>query len=123
MEMTMTLFRNTIAAVAVAAGLFAANTASAFERWVDIVNNGSASIYSVHITNVDDRSYGRDLLGDYTIPAGYEMRVEPDVNNGYCRFDVLVTYETGAEVTMWGVNLCEATTIYTDGYGWDVDYI
>jgi hypothetical protein len=123
MEMTMTLFRNTIAAVAVTAGLFAANTAFAFERWVDIVNNGSASIYSVHITNVDDRSYGRDLLGDYMIPAGYEMRIEPDINNGYCRFDVLVTYETGHEVTMWGVNLCEATTIYTDGYGWDVDYI
>ena len=74
----MTLFRNTIAAVAVAAGLLAANTASAFERWVDVVNNGNYAIYSVHITNVDDRSYGRDLLGEYMIPAGYEMRVEPD---------------------------------------------
>lgn len=123
MEMTMTMFRNTIAAVAVAAGLFAANTASAFERWVDVVNNGSSAIYSVYITNVDDRSYGRDLLGEYMIPAGYEMRVEPDINNGYCRFDVLVTYETGQEVTLWGVNLCEATTIRTDGRNWDVDYI
>jgi hypothetical protein len=123
MEMTMTMIRNTIAAVAVTAGLFAANTASAFQRWVDVVNNGGSAIYSVYITNVDDRSYGRDLLGNYMIPAGYEMRVEPDLSNGYCRFDVLVTYETGQEVTLWGVNLCEATTIYTDGYNWDVDYI
>ena len=69
MEMTMTLFRTTIAAVAVAAGLFAANTASAFERWVDIVNTGNSAIYSVHITNVDDRSYGRDLLGDHDDPG------------------------------------------------------
>jgi len=123
MEMTMSLIRNTIAAVAVAAGLFAANTASALERWVDIVNNGYSAIYSVHITNVDDRRYGRDLLGNYTIPAGYQQRVEPDYNNGYCRFDVLVTYETGEEVAMWGINLCEVTTIYTDGYNWNVVYI
>ena len=123
MEMTMTMFRSTIAAVAVTAGLFAANTASAFERWVDVVNNGSSAIYSVFITNVDDRSYGRDLLGNYMIPAGYQQRLEPDINNGYCRFDVLITYETGHEVAMWGVNLCEMTTIYTDGYNWDADYI
>ena len=57
------------------------------------------------------------------IPAGYQMRVEPECNDGYCRFDVLITYETGEEVTLWGVNLCEATTIYTDGRNWDVDYI
>ena len=123
MEMTMTMFRSTIAAVAVTAGLFAANTASAFERWVDVVNNGGSAIYSVYITNVDDRSYGRDLLGNYMIPAGYQQRLEPDYNNGYCRFDVLITYETGHEVAMWGVNLCEMTTIYTDGYNWDADYI
>ena len=123
MEMTMNLFRNTIAAVALTAGLVAANAASAFERWVDVVNSGNSAIYSVYITNVDDRSYGRDLLGDYVIPAGYEMRVEPDVNNGYCRFDVLITYETGQELTLWDVNLCEAITIYTDGRNFDVDYI
>jgi hypothetical protein len=123
MEMIMTLLRTTIAAVAVTAGVLSANVASAFERWIDVVNSGSSAIYSVYITNVDDRSYGRDLLGNYMIPAGYEMRVEPDVHNGYCRFDMLITYETGEEVTLWGVNLCEATTIYTDVYGWDVDYI
>jgi hypothetical protein len=123
MEMTMTQFRNTIAAAAIVAGTFAANTASAYERWVDVVNSGNAAIYSIFITNVDDGSYGRDLLGNQMIPAGYEMRVEPDVTNGYCRFDVKITYETGAEVTLWGVNLCEAMTIKTDGRHWDVDYI
>jgi len=123
MEMTMNMFRITIAAVTVAAGLVAANTASAFERWIDIVNSGNSAIYSVFITNVADPNYGRDLLGNSVIPAGYQSRVEPDMNNGYCRFDVLITYETGEEVPLWGVNLCEATTIYTDGRRWDVDYI
>lgn len=119
----MTLFRNTIAAAAVVASIFATSAASAYERWVDVVNSGHAAIYSIFITNVDDRRYGRDLLGDYTIPAGYQARVEPDVSNGYCRFDVLITYETGVEVRLWNVNLCEATTIDTDGRNWQVDYI
>ena len=119
----MSLFRNTIAAVALTAGLVAANAAAAFERWVDIVNSGNVAIYSVHITNVDDRSYGRDLLGGYVIPAGYEMRVEPDANAGYCRFDLLITYETGQELKLWGVNLCEATRINTDGRDFDIAYI
>ena len=119
----MTFFRTSIAAAALAAAAFAANTASAYERWIDVKNNGNSAIYSVFITNVDDRSYGRDLLGEYVIPSGYEMRVEPDFNKGYCRFDVLIKYETGEEVTLWGVNLCEATEIRTNGHRWDVDYI
>lgn len=123
METTMNLFRTAIAAVTVAAGLVAANAAAAYERWLDIVNVGDSAIYSVFATHVDDSDYGRDLLGDYVIPVGDAFRVEPDVNNGYCRFDLLITYETGEEVALWGVNLCEATTLYTDGYGWDVDYI
>jgi hypothetical protein len=117
METTMTFFRTTIAAAAVLTGMFAANAASAYEHWIDIVNNGNSAIYSVFITNVADSRYGRDLLGDYVIPAGYQQRLEPDFNNGYCRFDVLITYETGEEVKLWGVNLCEATSITTDGYG------
>jgi hypothetical protein len=119
----MTMFRTMIAAVTIASGAFAANTASAFERWVDVVNNGSVAIRSVFITNVDDRSYGRDLLGEYVLPAGYQQRFEPDVNNGYCRFDILVTFEAGSDLTLWDVNLCEATTISVDDYHWDIDYI
>lgn len=113
----MTFFRTTIAAAAIVTGMFAANAASAYERWIDVVNNGNSAIYSVFISNVADSRYGRDLLGNYTIPAGYQSRVEPDLSNGYCRFDVLITYETGQEVKLWGVNLCEATRIETDGYG------
>ena len=116
----MTFFRTTIAAAAVVTGMLSANAASAYERWIDVVNNGNSAIYSVFITNVSDSRYGRDLLGDYTIPAGYQSRVEPDINNGYCRFDVLITYETGEEVKLWGVNLCEATSISTDGYGYSI---
>jgi hypothetical protein len=110
----MKIARNLFAAGLVLATALSANAAFAFQRWVDIVNEGASAIYSVHITHVDDRRFGRDLLGNYMIPAGYEMRVEPDINNGYCRFDVRITYETGYELTLWGVNLCEVTTILAD---------
>lgn len=119
----MNLLRTTIAAVALTAGLVAANAASAFERWVDIVNNGTTPIRSVFITNVDDPNYGHDLLGQYLIPAGYHMRVEPQIHDGYCRFDVLITFETGPDLKLWGVNLCEATTISMDDQEWRIDYI
>jgi hypothetical protein len=118
--MKMNLFRTSIAAAAAVAGLLSANAASAYERWVDIFNAGNSAIYSVYITHVDDDSYGRDLLGNYMIPAGGDMRVEPDVHSGYCRFDILITYETGEEVPLWGVNLCEVTEIYTDGRRWEI---
>ena len=56
------------------------------------------------------------------IPPGDEMRVEPDVANGYCRFDVRLTYETGRQLMLWGgVNLCEATAIYADEHGYDIE--
>jgi hypothetical protein len=123
METTMNLFRTTIAAMTVATGLVAANAASAYERWIDVVNLGDTPIAEVRISHVDDPNYGRDLTGRYVIPVGDVMRVEPDINNGYCRFDILIEFVGGEEVTLWRVNLCEATTLYTDGYGWDVDYI
>jgi hypothetical protein len=122
-ETTMNLFRTAIAAAALASAALVANTASAFERWVYVVNEGYSSIYSVHITHVDDSGWGRDLLGSYLIRAGEEMLVEPDYHDGYCLFDVKITYETGRELILWDVNLCEALTIYTDGNYGDVEYI
>jgi hypothetical protein len=110
----MKIARNLVAAGLVLAGALSANAASAYQRWVDVVNDGASAIYSVNITHVDDNRFGRDLLGNYMIPAGHQMRIEPDINNGYCRFDVRVTYETGYEITLWGVNLCEVTTIFAD---------
>jgi hypothetical protein len=117
----MNAFRTSLAAAFAAATVFAASAASAYERWVDIVNWGNSAIYSVEISNVDDPNYGRDLLGNYMIRPGDELRVEPDFPNGYCRFDMRITFETGRQVMLWGVNLCEATAIYADEHGYDVE--
>jgi hypothetical protein len=119
----MTALRTALAATVALAGVMTANSALAYERWVNIVNQGSSTIWSVQISHVDEPTYGPDLLGQYTIPAGSYATVEPAWNDGYCRFDVLITYDTGHELALWGVNLCEATAIYTDGSRYDIDYI
>jgi hypothetical protein len=46
--------------------------------------------------------------------------VDPVNIQGYCRFDVEVTYADGLVADIRDVNLCEALTIETDGYYYQV---
>lgn len=108
----MNMFRTTMAAAIAAATVLSANAAFAYERWIDIVNTSGAAVYSVYMTHVDQTSWGRDLLGNHVVPAGDVMRIEPDLHQGYCRFDIRVVYESGYEEIFPGVNLCEATRLY-----------
>lgn len=105
------MIRKTLAAAIAAGAILAANAASAYERWLDVVNEGYGTIWTVQISHIDDENWRGDLLGQYTIPAGYEMRVDPQVPQGYCRFDIRVVYEDGHEVIIWDKNLCELTTL------------
>ncbi|WP_164311748.1 hypothetical protein, partial [Streptococcus pneumoniae] len=54
------------AALALAGSLTgAAQAQDGYQRWFDVVNTSRTTpIYSVFATNRDDRSFGRDLLGD-----------------------------------------------------------
>jgi hypothetical protein len=99
-------------------GVPASAGADPYQRWVDVVNEGRYAIWSVRISHVDDGRWGPDLLGGYVIEPGQVMRVEPVRNQGYCRFDVQVTYETGQVVTLWGVNLCEAIALFASDAGY-----
>ena len=72
----------------------------------------------MRISHVDMARFGPDLLGNYVIAPGRAVRVEPVIHQGYCRFDVEATYETGQAVYVWGVNLCEAVAIRISDYGY-----
>lgn len=102
-----------VIAAAVTTGLlFSAGAASAYERWIEVVNHSNVAIESIYITHVDDPSFGRrDLLGTYMISPGDSMVVEPRNPQGYCRFDILVVYENGYEERFFDINLCEETTL------------
>jgi hypothetical protein len=105
------------AAAAALVAMTSAGGASALERWVNVWNTGSSAIWSVRISNIHDGSFGPDLLGGSVIPPGYTTTVEPYAN-GYCRFDVEITYETGQVIDLWNLNLCELTDIYASDYGY-----
>jgi hypothetical protein len=104
-------------ALALAGGMMAgAQARDGYQRWFDVVNtSGSVAIHSVYATHRDDRSFGRDLLG--MVAPRSSLRVSPDFHSGYCIFDVRVRYENGAQVTRWGVNLCEATAVVVNPNG------
>lgn len=111
----MNLFRTTTAALVVAAGLGAANSASAYERWVDIHNVGNAAIVAVQISHIDMRTWGPDILPG-VIPVGSVGHVDPVNTDGYCRFDVRLTYNDGTTADIYDVNLCETLDLVTDGW-------
>ena len=127
----MTAFRTLAVAAALVAGALTSSTAFAgqrhqddYERWVDIVNDSDLAIFHVNISNVEVTTWGRDLLAsDEVIMGGDTQRLEPRRPNGYCRFDVRVTYEDDTEVQVRNVNLCKATAIVVgdDGYS-DVEF-
>ena len=94
------------------AALLSANTASAYDRWIRVVNTSGSSVLSVYITHVDSHSWGRDLLGSETLPPGDSATVEPDTHEGYCRFDIKVVYDDGNVEIFERINLCVETEIF-----------
>ncbi|MBO6717025.1 MAG: hypothetical protein JJ913_03605 [Rhizobiaceae bacterium] len=110
-------FAGFAAAAVMAATLLTSTAASAYERWVYINNDGWSPIYSVQISHVDDPYWGPDLLGPYIIDVGDYFMVEPGNHQGYCLFDVKITFDTGEVTFLDAVNLCEETDIVADEFG------
>ncbi len=119
MEMKMNLFRTATAAFVIAAGLAAANSASAYERWVDIHNVADTTVVAIQISDINNNHWGPDILSG-VIPANGVGEVDPVNTRGYCRFDIRLTYADGSAADIHDVNLCEATDVVTDGYTYDV---
>jgi hypothetical protein len=120
MEMTMTALRNTAAAAALlVAGIAAASSASAYERWLEIVNTAETTVVDVRISHIDDNFWGPNIL-PVAITPGRSAVVDPVNTQGYCRFDIELSYADGTSAELYDVNLCEALQLVTDGYVFDV---
>lgn len=119
MEINMRMFRNIAAAAVVVAGTFAANAAFAYERWIDFVNVSDHGVTDIRIANLDDRRWGPNLLSG-VLPAGYHIVVNPMKPQGYCRFDIRLTYTDGTVSQVNDVNLCEALKIVSNGSSYNV---
>lgn len=104
-------------AIAALLAIAASGPALANETWVYVNNEGDLAILSVRISHIETTWPGPDLLGAAVIPAGSFAKVQPQDPQGYCRFDVEITYENGQEVTLWDLNLCELVDIYVSDSG------
>jgi len=94
----------------------------AYQRWLDIENDGSSRITGVYITHKDYGGWGYNLL-DGVIRVGNVDRVEPSWSDGYCKFDIRLVFSDGSETYAWNVNLCEATYMVADEYDYEIYYI
>jgi hypothetical protein len=115
--MLKTTFTGITAAAVIAGSLMMTSAASAYERWVNIVNYGDSEIVHVRIRHIDTRHWGPDLLGNYVIEVGDDFTVDPVRPNGYCRFDIKLEYADGNTQVIRDQNLCVAEEIVADG--WD----
>jgi hypothetical protein len=84
-------------------------------RHVRIINRSSSSIRYLYVTNVDSRSWGPDLLGDFNVLLpGYYIDEDMDDGTGHCIFDLRATLYDGRVAETRGFNACtqQSWTVY-----------
>jgi hypothetical protein len=79
-----------------------------YDRRIEIHNRTGVTIREVYSTNVGRDDWGADLLGAEVIPPGRMMMITVEDNTGYCRYDFKAVLETGRQVQVRGLNVCEA---------------
>jgi hypothetical protein len=122
--LTKSTFGRNAAAALMAMSVIGASVSQsqAYERWICIENVGSSDIVKVQISHVDKDSWGGNLIRGSRIDVGDTFTVEPRNTQGYCRFDIKVTYADGEVMKLWRVNLCAATNLVINEYDYDIRY-
>ena len=117
-------FRRGVVAISMTAAVIAAavSQSQAYERWICIENVGSSDIVRVQISHVDRNVWGDNLIRGNRIDVNDTLTVEPRNTQGYCRFDIKVTYADGEVMKLWRVNLCSATNLVINEYDYDIRY-
>ena len=69
-----------------------------------LVNRGRSEVRAVYASPSGDDDWGRDRLGDDTVPPGRTYVI--DLPKGQCSYDVLVVFANQQKVERRRVNLC-----------------
>jgi hypothetical protein len=92
-------------------------SADYLSREFQLVNRSNETITEVLASNIKDSAFiPVDLLGNETVGPHESMRIAPFNDDGWCRFDVRMTFDDGLQQDVYDVNLCEATKLTTYGY-------
>lgn len=110
---------STIALTAImGVGIAQAPAGDYLNRNFRLANRTDHTITRVLASNIGDSTFDPiDLLGDETIPPNSSLLIAPFDAQGWCRFDLRVTFRNGDQQDVYDVNVCEATrlTMYGDG--------
>ncbi|WP_439598391.1 Tat pathway signal protein [Falsiroseomonas sp.] len=106
--------RHVLACLALLAGLLAAGTAQAQNRFW-LINDTGRTIERAFVSASRISDWGPDILGASVLPAGERVWVTPSF--GDCILDVRVTFQGGGESTRMQVNACNISQIVFGGGG------
>ena|SRR5271154_878144 len=80
-------------------------------RVVKIVNESSAPIYHLYVSNVGEDNWGLDQLGIYqTIDSDRYRVFNMDDGTGYCMFDLKAVLSDGREAIRRNFNVCRESS-------------
>ncbi len=106
-----------VAAAALALGgavLLSPHSAFADQRDLTLVNRTGQTITHVYVSASDRGSWEEDVLGRNVLPAGRSTNIRfssYDADAWKCFYDIRVRGASGAEGTMYQVNLCSTSTV------------
>jgi hypothetical protein len=97
--------------------------ASAEDRRFVLENKSNRTIVQVQTSNIGEAFFHPvDLLDDEVLRPGESIVLEPDNHQGWCRFDVRITFRNGDRQDISDVNMCTITSLATYGNADDGSY-
>lgn len=110
------MFKSAVIAATVAAALVSPALAS--DPRVNIINRSDYTVTRIEMSHVRTSDWGRDLLGDHILRTGYYLDlVTPGIHDGYCRYDLRVTFSNGVRMEVSDFNACATETVAVYNYG------
>jgi hypothetical protein len=98
-----------VAAVAMVA--FSTEEARADRRDFTLKNNGSTTISRLYVSCADGCSWGGDVLGADVLYPGESVPITFSGFSNRCYYDIKVVNSRGSASFLWGVNLCNTSTV------------
>jgi hypothetical protein len=91
-------------------------TGDQLDRGFLVVNQSDQTIVQVEASNIGESSFApNDLLGDETIPPHESATIEPYYGQGWCRFDIRITFQNGDQQEINDVNICDVERLTIHG--------
>jgi hypothetical protein len=82
--------------------------ASALDQHFEITNTTRFPVVEMQAARPGSGNWEKDILGEDFLQPGNSVVVTIDDGSDYCRFDIKVIFDDGAELICRNVNVCSA---------------